>query len=647
MLLVDKPAGDNSAWAPKNFQRMPPSYARSPLVLQTTESPQSLSCKATRPYQILIEPNITADLIRGPLADGVRRNVIGNAIGTSSPNRIHKTAYSPTPSLWRPTRSLLKPYGCLRVGCPRTFTNLSALLLHANRGNCGIPEELSHLTSSPSESTSTPVQTRVIANESPTTKSAPGSFFKKLKLSSITKLSGRLKNTQQNHQSHTELSVSANDNVRSMPTDTRRGRNNLRARRPTSAPDPSKPFTLKTSSPPSQLIQFPPPPPFDARTTSSANKQKRSEHNDLVHQKEETGRKYLRGTQVHCSRGHMVLNGPKDECSECAAGGHRLRSRSLSSSRLSERDPVLSRPYSRPSSRTFLKSLSIDTSCLKPLSPASSSYSISVLLAPDLSSPVPSNAVASSSRLAKPLPMFPQHRSDQLIRQRKLNSRQKARYVAHEDAHFTSIGMYPRRVSSSSSFDSSIFTTPRLVSPQSFSRLSVVSPKLSRPSSLYSSRSSLSISSSIRRLSNAVPAAPSSGASRSAKRTSASFLPSWQFSPPPFVILEDHDDAAQAPPTNITSDIPKEKIRQGFWNQRGDFLTADEFIVYAPPDRRYPEELKAYPPPGIGFRDHNMEFILHSPIPELPESIPMAGSSPEQPYDSVSLHVHVYLVSRR
>ena len=78
-------------------------------------------------------------------------------------------------------------------------------------------------------------------------------------------------------------------------------------------------------------------------------------------------------------------------------------------------------------------------------------------------------------------------------------------------------------------------------------------------------------------------------------------------------------------------------VRYGFWNRRGDYLTTDKYVVYAPPDRANPPELERYPSPTEGYRDHFGNFIKYdAKRQELPESLPRQGNLPLLPYDKVS-----------
>lgn len=77
----------------------------------------------------------------------------------------------------------------------------------------------------------------------------------------------------------------------------------------------------------------------------------------------------------------------------------------------------------------------------------------------------------------------------------------------------------------------------------------------------------------------------------------------------------------------------KRRRRVGYWNRRGDHCTKEGYIVYAPPDKAYPEELKDYPEDGVGYENGFGHIGLFDPKrPELPESLPRHGQSPERPY---------------
>lgn len=87
--------------------------------------------------------------------------------------------------------------------------------------------------------------------------------------------------------------------------------------------------------------------------------------------------------------------------------------------------------------------------------------------------------------------------------------------------------------------------------------------------------------------------------------------------------------AQEPPPANWAR-----RVRYGFWNRRGDHLTQNLYVVYAPHDRAYPEELRDYPDERRGYQDHHGTFIPVADRPELPASLPQRGRPPAQPYDS-------------
>lgn len=77
-------------------------------------------------------------------------------------------------------------------------------------------------------------------------------------------------------------------------------------------------------------------------------------------------------------------------------------------------------------------------------------------------------------------------------------------------------------------------------------------------------------------------------------------------------------------------------LRYGYWNRRGDYLTMDKYVVYAPHDRANPRELEGYPAPTEGYKDHYGNFVKYDPARcELPESLPRQGLPPVLPYDKV------------
>ncbi|KAF8137067.1 hypothetical protein EV363DRAFT_1253460 [Boletus edulis] len=84
------------------------------------------------------------------------------------------------------------------------------------------------------------------------------------------------------------------------------------------------------------------------------------------------------------------------------------------------------------------------------------------------------------------------------------------------------------------------------------------------------------------------------------------------------------------------------KLRMGFWNKRGDHLTPNSFVVYAPHDRAYPEELRDYPDEREGYRDQFGTFVTwREERPELPASLPRRGRPPAQPYDTFVVYTYL------
>ncbi|KAG6841623.1 hypothetical protein C0991_009048 [Blastosporella zonata] len=86
------------------------------------------------------------------------------------------------------------------------------------------------------------------------------------------------------------------------------------------------------------------------------------------------------------------------------------------------------------------------------------------------------------------------------------------------------------------------------------------------------------------------------------------------------------------PPPSLPSRLI-ERRRVGFYNRRGDHCTAEGYIVFAPHDKAYPEELATYPideyQDEFGFR-----IFYDAKRAELPESLPKRGQPPERPYMS-------------
>ncbi|KAG0697908.1 hypothetical protein DFH29DRAFT_129058 [Suillus ampliporus] len=103
--------------------------------------------------------------------------------------------------------------------------------------------------------------------------------------------------------------------------------------------------------------------------------------------------------------------------------------------------------------------------------------------------------------------------------------------------------------------------------------------------------------------------------------------------PPP---MERPNPAASAPPPQSPEPAHYvRRVRKGFWNRRGDYLTSNSYVVYAPEDKAYPAELREYPDEADGYKDQYGAFVPYLPErPELPASLPYHGRPPAQPYDS-------------
>ncbi|KAF8198585.1 hypothetical protein BJ912DRAFT_30614 [Pholiota molesta] len=81
------------------------------------------------------------------------------------------------------------------------------------------------------------------------------------------------------------------------------------------------------------------------------------------------------------------------------------------------------------------------------------------------------------------------------------------------------------------------------------------------------------------------------------------------------------------------------RVRRGYWNRRGDHLTPEGYIVYAPLNMAYPAELVAYPSEEEGYRNHDGVLCQWAERPELLESLPRRGRAPERPYDGFVVYV--------
>jgi hypothetical protein len=100
---------------------------------------------------------------------------------------------------------------------------------------------------------------------------------------------------------------------------------------------------------------------------------------------------------------------------------------------------------------------------------------------------------------------------------------------------------------------------------------------------------------------------------------------------PPVDIQRSSPSPQSRPPAHYSR-----KVRKGFWNKRGDHLTSDLHVVYAPPDKAYPTELAGYPDGKDGYFDAYLNHYVPwlEERPELPASLPQRGMPPTQPYES-------------
>ncbi|KAL1744168.1 hypothetical protein HDZ31DRAFT_82899 [Schizophyllum fasciatum] len=98
--------------------------------------------------------------------------------------------------------------------------------------------------------------------------------------------------------------------------------------------------------------------------------------------------------------------------------------------------------------------------------------------------------------------------------------------------------------------------------------------------------------------------------------------------------------SAMSPPP--TAGSGRRRRRRGYWNQRGDHLTREGYLVYAPAHLTYPPELRNYPDGEDGYKDEEGKIAKYSATrPELPESLPRQGRPPARPYESFVVYVDV------
>lgn len=93
-------------------------------------------------------------------------------------------------------------------------------------------------------------------------------------------------------------------------------------------------------------------------------------------------------------------------------------------------------------------------------------------------------------------------------------------------------------------------------------------------------------------------------------------------------------EAPIQPPPHWTT-----RFRKGYWNRRGDHLTLDGYIVFAPPQFQNPPELREYPAFDDGYLSHLDEFKPFLPHrQEHAGSLPVQGRPAKYPYEQVSLN---------
>ncbi|KAF9220745.1 hypothetical protein BS17DRAFT_786445 [Gyrodon lividus] len=111
---------------------------------------------------------------------------------------------------------------------------------------------------------------------------------------------------------------------------------------------------------------------------------------------------------------------------------------------------------------------------------------------------------------------------------------------------------------------------------------------------------------------------------------------------PPPPVERPNFEASRPPLQEPPPPIYSHKVRMGLWNRRGDHLTPNSFVVYAPHDRAYPEELRDYPDEREGYKDQFDSFVPWlKERPELPASLPYHGRPPAQPYDSFVVYTYL------
>ncbi|KAG9311607.1 hypothetical protein JVU11DRAFT_7816 [Chiua virens] len=111
---------------------------------------------------------------------------------------------------------------------------------------------------------------------------------------------------------------------------------------------------------------------------------------------------------------------------------------------------------------------------------------------------------------------------------------------------------------------------------------------------------------------------------------------------PPPPVERANLEASRPPVQEASPPHYARRVRMGFWNRRGDHLTPNSYVVYAPHDRAYPEELRDYPSEREGYQDQYGSFAPWlEERPELPASLPSRGRQPAQPYDTFVVYAYL------
>ncbi|PPQ92138.1 hypothetical protein CVT25_007969 [Psilocybe cyanescens] len=313
-----------------------------------------------------------------------------------------------------------------------------------------------------------------------------------------------------------------------------RGHGQRRSYRTGSLPNPRKSdFSL-----PSQLTSFPPPPPLPSKNYDPAEKRRQREQKRQQREQMARLRHQQDGELPHQRQGRGY-RGQEDDQNDPEGIEWRHYTiygdlhRSLSSSRLTERDPVLSRPFSRPTSRPS----SIGASPLTPTLSSQIKFPLSFSGPYDLpeSTHHISRPLASLSHLAKPLPLPSdlRHRLQRVAREREWG-RIGNQYSGHS-AYIGSSGM----------------SSPRSIPSRRYSR--PPSPHPSRPSS-RSSHSRQSPGPTFSRIPSQTTSRRSSFSYHSSARYSPGSSPSYSTSVSPQMYQSDSFSAS--PSSYMSGSVP-------------------------------------------------------------------------------------------